>query len=96
MAKNKQWYLVAYDIRDPVRLRRTAKHLQGYGVRVQYSLFRCQLSKRQVERLRWELNNIMHEEDDLLVIGLCNRCTANVKTTGDVNDWTEYTTYIIV
>ncbi len=96
MAKNKQWYLVAYDVRDPVRLRRTAKHLQGYGVRVQYSLFRCQLSKRQVERLCWELNNMMHEEDDLLVIGLCSRCTANVKTTGDVSDWTEYTTYIIV
>ena len=96
MAKNKQWYLVAYDIRDPSRLNRTAKHLLGYGSRVQYSLFRCQLNKRQIERLHWELNKILHEEDDLLIIGLCGRCTANVRTTGKVSDWTEYKNYIIV
>ncbi len=96
MAKSKQWYLIAYDIRDPVRLRRTAKHLLGYGSRVQYSLFRCQLSKRQIERLRWELNKILHEEDDLLIVGLCSRCTTNVKTTRETNDWTDSTNYIIV
>ncbi len=96
MAEKKQWYLIAYDIRDPVRLRRTAKHLLGYGSRVQYSLFRCQLNKRQIERLRWELNKILHKEDDLLIIGLCGSCTAKIKTMSEQNEWGETANYIIV
>ena len=58
MAEIKRWYIVAYDIRDPVRLRRVAKHLKGYGVRLQYSIFRCRLNDRQVARLDWELKKI--------------------------------------
>lgn len=45
-------YLIAYDIADPVRLRRVIKHMEGYGERLQYSVFLCDLSG--VERARWE------------------------------------------
>ncbi|MDW7730061.1 MAG: CRISPR-associated endonuclease Cas2 [Bacillota bacterium] len=96
MAENKQWFLVAYDIRDPIRLRRTAKHLLGYGTRVQYSLFRCRLNKRQIERLRWELNRIMCDEDDLLIIGICGSCTSKIMTASNQDDWGETANYIIV
>ena len=47
-----KWWLVCYDVHDPDRLRKCAKHMEGYGVRVQYSVFRCWMTRREVERLR--------------------------------------------
>jgi CRISPR-associated protein Cas2 len=57
-------WLVAYDIRDPKRLRRVYRLLLGYGDHVQYSVFRCDLST--VERLELEgrLRKIVHHRDD--------------------------------
>ena len=89
MNDNKMWYLLAYDVRDDKRLRRTAKHLEGYGVRIQYSLFRCRLSERQLERLRWELARIMTEEDDLLIIGLCQACGSRINKNNLNIEWVE-------
>ena len=44
-----KWWLVCYDVHDPDRLRKCAKHMEGYGVRVQYSVFRCWMTRREVE-----------------------------------------------
>jgi CRISPR-associated protein Cas2 len=76
---NRQWYLVSYDIRNPERLRRVARHMEGYGERIQFSVFRCRLSPRQLERLRWELAGLTAEEDDLLVVGLCRNCVGRLR-----------------
>lgn len=92
MAAQKLWYLVAYDVRDPKRLNRTAKHLKGYGTRLQYSIFRCRLSDRQVERLRWELAKILDKSDNLLIIGLCLKCAERIRKKGGSDDWTAETT----
>jgi CRISPR-associated protein Cas2 len=78
----KTWYLIAYDVCDESRLRRVAKKLEGYGTRVQYSVFRCCLSVRSAERLRWELARIMLPDDDLLIIPLCANCVGKVWTKG--------------
>jgi CRISPR-associated protein Cas2 len=40
-------YLVAYDIRDDRRLRSIAGCMEGYGTRIQYSVFVCDLSDRE-------------------------------------------------
>lgn len=45
-------YLIAHDIRDDRRLRRVCKLMEGYGTRLQYSVFLCDLSDR--EMLIWE------------------------------------------
>lgn len=45
-------YLLCYDIRDEVRLRRTAKVAIEFGYRIQYSIYICDLS--EVERIRLE------------------------------------------
>lgn len=93
----KNWYLVAYDVRDPKRLRRTAKRLEGYGTRVQYSVFRCHLRPRELERMQWELAKILESEDDLLIIGLCRDCAQRIRSKGRNHDWnTEPTTFEIV
>lgn len=76
-----KWYLVCYDIRDAKRLRRAAKHLLGYGARVQYSVFRCWLTPVQLQKLRWELTEKLRPEDDVLMIPLCSRCVDGLEIT---------------
>ncbi|QGJ71777.1 CRISPR-associated endoribonuclease Cas2 [Planctomycetales bacterium 10988] len=85
----KHWHLITYDVRDPKRLRKVARALEGYGTRIQYSVFRCRLDPRAMEKLHWELNKLMEAEDDLLVIPLCPGCAAKVPThsSGDQSDW---------
>ncbi len=87
----KHWHLISYDVRDPKRLRKVAKMLEGYGTRIQYSVFRCRLDQIALEKLHWELNRIMDAEDDLLVIPLCNSCAGKVPehSSGDQSDWTD-------
>jgi CRISPR-associated protein Cas2 len=87
----KQWHLVSYDVRDPKRLRQVAKLLESYGSRVQYSVFRCRLDVEMLERLHWQLSQVMEDVDDLLVIPLCNHCAARVAehSTGDQSTWAE-------
>ena len=42
--------VVAYDIADPKRLQRVAKHCEDFGLRVQYSVFECRLEADIFER----------------------------------------------
>ena len=87
----KNWHLITYDVRDPKRLRQVAAKLEGAGTRIQYSVFRCRLDNLALEKLHWELNQIMAEEDDLLVIPLCGQCAGKVPihSTGDQSSWSE-------
>lgn len=87
----KHWHLITYDVRDPKRLRRVAKKLEGYGTRIQYSVFRCRLDRISLEKLHWELNQILDKTDDLLVIPLCGECAGQVPchSTGDQSSWSE-------
>lgn len=83
----KRNYLVSYDVREEKRLRRVARTLEGYGVRLQDSVFRCQLTERGMEELRWKLTGIMKDEDDLLVIGLCEACSRKVRSRTARTPW---------
>lgn len=87
----KLWHLVTYDVHDAKRLRRVAKKLEGYGTRMQYSVFRCRLDRLALEKLHWELNQLMDAEDDLLVIPLCQSCASKVPvhSSGDQSSWAE-------
>ena len=89
LAGNKSWYLVSYDVHDERRLRRVAKHLEGYGARIQYSVFRCRLSVREIERLKWELTKIMDRTDDLLIVGLCEKCADRVIMRNNSERWSD-------
>jgi CRISPR-associated protein Cas2 len=81
MVHGARWWLVCYDIHDEKRLRKAAKHMEGYGTRLQYSVFRCWMSAREMERLRWELTTLLATEDDVLLIPLCSRCQEGIRTT---------------
>jgi CRISPR-associated protein Cas2 len=64
-------YLVAYDIRDERRLRRIAGCMEGYGTRIQYSVFVCDLSDREKVIMRGDIESfIKPSEDSVMVIDL--------------------------
>lgn len=64
-------YLAAYDIRDDRRLRTVAVCMEGYGIRVQYSVFICDLSERELYLLRSDLESrIDHSQDSIMIIDL--------------------------
>ncbi len=64
-------YLVSYDICDPKRLRRVARALEGFGVRLQYSVFECPLDDMRLARLKAELHPLLkHDEDQVLFVSL--------------------------
>jgi CRISPR-associated protein Cas2 len=64
-------YLISYDVADPQRLQRTYKSLCGFGTPLQYSVFRCELSPLERQRLKerlWELLNF--EADRVMLVDL--------------------------
>ncbi len=89
MAEIKHWYLICYDIRSPKRWRKAYKLLQGYGDRVQYSIFRCRLTQRDREKLRWELEQILVTEDSLFVASLCHRCEERLQKCNRPGVWVD-------
>ena len=64
-------YLVSYDICHPKRLRRVAKVLEGFGTRLQYSVFECPLDDMRMAMLKAALTPEMnHDEDQVLFVSL--------------------------
>jgi CRISPR-associated protein Cas2 len=85
----KHWYLFAYDITEPKRWRKVYKKLNGYGYRLQYSIFRCRLTVRDMEKMRWELESLLTNEDRLLIIPLCDGCEKRIHTCNRPESWTQ-------
>lgn len=83
----KRWMLISYDVRNPARLRKVAKILEGYGERIQFSVFRARLPDREAERLRWELAKVMSPEDELLLVGLCTACAGKISSRQAKEAW---------
>ena len=57
-------YVISYDIPDDKRRKKIADLLEGYGQRVQYSVFECQLNTEKYNDLRRRLRKIVKLEED--------------------------------
>ena len=68
-------YIICYDIADGRRLYRVARLLEDYGIRVQKSVFYCNPSESNYQRLFTFLNRIIDaEEDKILIQPICTGC----------------------
>ncbi len=75
--------LVTYDIPNNRRRTKIAKILLDYGDRVQYSVFECNLTSKQIAQLQKELKELIDQEkDSVRVYKLCAECAANIKVMG--------------
>jgi CRISPR-associated protein Cas2 len=79
-------FVIAYDIKDPKRLRRIYKLMEGNGFHVQYSLYFCELNKGQLAKLKTKIKNIMATEDSILVMNLGDKDTfeTRIETIGKI------------
>ena len=57
-------YIVTYDVCDPKRLRKAFQICKAYGTHLQLSVFECDLSESDLVKLKHELNEIIHHEED--------------------------------
>jgi CRISPR-associated protein Cas2 len=60
----RQAYVVSYDISNPKRLRKVYKLMRGYGDHVQFSVFRCELNKRELVELRGKIRALINSAED--------------------------------
>jgi CRISPR-associated protein Cas2 len=63
--------------------------MHGYGRRLQYSIFRCRLTKIEIEKLRWELEKELTDEDKLLILNICERCEGKTISLNRPESWKE-------
>ena len=79
-------FIVAYDVSDAKRLRQTHKKMNGFGEPLQYSVFACDLSRKERVLLEEALTEIINlNEDRVLIIdtGPCDgRGGGALKTLG--------------
>jgi len=75
MSARRHRFLVAYDIRDPRRLRAVFKAMKGYGEHLQYSVFLCDLVGSEKSGMLVHLADLIHHGQDSVAIvdlGLAN------------------------
>jgi len=72
--------VVCYDIPDDRRRARAGKVLEGFGGRVQKSVFECNLKDEQVKKLKDKLSRVIRDDDSLRYYHLCAQCIARVET----------------
>lgn len=78
-------HLVAYDISSPARLRRVARTCEDFGVRVELSVFECDLEENVFDQFWKELNALIDpDEDSLLAYRLCLGCVRETLSAGAV------------
>ena len=68
-------YLVTYDLPNDRRRLRLSRLLEGYGERVQYSVFEVWLNEGQLGKLLARIGRaIVAEEDSVRIYPLCAAC----------------------
>jgi CRISPR-associated protein Cas2 len=60
----KYFLVVTYDIKSDKKRLKIHQTLKNYGFRVQYSVFECELSKKQYSELRKKISKFINENED--------------------------------
>ena len=75
--------VISYDISDDKSRQRVAKILGNFGQRVQYSVFECDLSKDELNKLITQLENIINDStDSIRYYRICKLCKDEVRVIG--------------
>lgn len=79
-------YVISYDIVKDKTRTKVARLLENYGVRMQYSLFECDLDDKKYNELYSEIRqiDINNNTDSIRLYKLCKNCEKEIKTIGTV------------
>ncbi len=87
--------LISYDVADDRQRSKIATLLEAHGMRVQYSVFECNLSDTQLTNLKKKLAPRVKPEDSIRFYRLCKECVGRVEIIG-AGEVTEERQYYIV
>ena len=73
-------YVVSYDIASDRLRNKIAKILEGYGVRIQYSVFECRLNEKKYGKLLELMAGA--KEGNIRLYSLCENCLSKICTIG--------------
>lgn len=79
-------YVVSYDITSDRRRNKIAKILEGYGRRIQYSVFECRLTEKKYQELYRKLMQMMIETEagSIRFYSICGTCEEKIRTIGEI------------
>ena len=71
-------YVICYDITKTKVRNKIFKELKNYGKHTQYSVFECNISKKQLQVLMNKLQKLMEKEEEgnIRIYTLCEKCYA--------------------
>lgn len=79
------FYVITYDIPSDKRRKKVADLLEGYGRRVQYSVFECVLSAEKYQELQQRLHKRVNlKEDSVRFYPLSGHTLSQVEVWGGV------------
>lgn len=89
-------HLVAYDIASAKRLRKVARVCEDYGVRVEKSVFECELTDAQFAEFWERIESVVNEDADSVIdypIGLLDQ--GKIRAIGGVVRIEPQETYVL-
>lgn len=76
--------MICYDISEPKRLRKTAKVLESYGIRIQKSIFQLDIDADMLKNLVRDVLAVIDKKlDAFFIYPLCDVCTRNALCDGE-------------
>ncbi|MEW6509189.1 MAG: CRISPR-associated endonuclease Cas2 [Bacteroidota bacterium] len=77
-------YLITYDIDDDKQRDKISKVLENYGVRVQESVFECNLSSANYKEVVDRISKIISESANIRFYPICKECYSKAAGFGNL------------
>lgn len=86
------FYIVSYDISSNKLRRKIAKELENYGIRVQCSVFECDLDNERYQEMYQKLIRLTSELKDRSIrfYEVCNECRKKTHVIGSKKESGKY------
>lgn len=79
MVSRKKFIVVAYDITNDKVRSKFAKHLEKYGVRINFSVFECMMTPKQLQKTQEYAAKIIDTQTDSVAFySICLNCYVNM------------------
>ncbi|MDE6215664.1 CRISPR-associated endonuclease Cas2 [Bacteroides sp.] len=79
MSKKKKFYVVVYDIRADRSRDKVSKLLEKYGIRVNYSVFECLFTEKQLLSVQEKVDKIINKRCDAVIYyHICLDCYTKI------------------
>lgn len=76
-------FVVSYDIEDDKKRKKISKILSQYGIRVQFSVFECKISKTEMKELTEKLDELIKTNaDSVIFYPQCENCDSKKSLLG--------------